>query len=153
MPNVEEHLRRAIEEGKFDHLPGKGQPLNWEENPWVKEEWRLAFHLLRENGFTLSWIEMRQEIEAELNAARHLLKQAWDWRNKASVEGDTGSHVQANWQRATQLFRQEVEALNRKIAEYNLQVPLMRFQLRRIDLSAELEALKASDANPRHASA
>ena len=33
MPKIEEHIRRAIEEGSFEDLPGKGQPLHLYENP------------------------------------------------------------------------------------------------------------------------
>jgi hypothetical protein len=33
MPNIEELTQRAIQEGKFSDLPGKGKPLRLDENP------------------------------------------------------------------------------------------------------------------------
>ena len=40
--NIEEQIRRAIQEGKFDDLPGKGKPLKLDENPFEESEWRMA---------------------------------------------------------------------------------------------------------------
>ncbi len=141
MPDVEEHLRRAMEDGTFDNLPGKGQPLQWEENPFEEAEWRLAFHLLRANGYTLPWIELRQEIETELNTARQAIRHAWNWRNEPLLAADMADCAEENWQRAWHEFEQQVARLNRRISDYNLQVPLARFQLRAIDLRDELNAL------------
>ena len=71
MPNIEEHLRKAIEEGKFDNLPGKGKPLHLDEaNPHADPEWELAYHMLKECGFSLPWIETIHEIEKDIDAAR-----------------------------------------------------------------------------------
>ncbi len=71
MSNIEDHIRRAIEEGKFDDLPGKGKPLKLEDDPFVDPEWRLAHHMLRCSGFSLPWIERRQE-EAWVRQRIHL---------------------------------------------------------------------------------
>ena len=69
MPNIEEQIRRAQEGGQFDDLPGKGKPLRLDENPHEDPEWRLAHQILRNGGFSLPWIEMWREIEAELTLA------------------------------------------------------------------------------------
>src|SRR5262249_22060158 len=39
-------LREARERGDFDNLPGTGQPLNLEEDPWAGE-WALAYRVLK----------------------------------------------------------------------------------------------------------
>jgi len=101
MPNIEDLLQRAMREGKFDNLPGKGQPVRLDENPHADPEWRLAYHLLQQNGFSLPWLELRQEIENEIESAR----------------------------------------LNQRISDYNLQVPLERFQMRQLNLQQELARL------------
>ena len=77
MSNVEEHIRRAMQEGKFDDLPGKGKPLHWEENPNQDPEMRLAYHLLRSSGYTLPWIETLREIDRDIEAARGDLRRGW----------------------------------------------------------------------------
>ena len=63
MPNIEEHIRQAMQAGKFDDLPGKGKPLSLDENPLADPEWQLAFHMLKDAGFSLPWIESLKEIE------------------------------------------------------------------------------------------
>lgn len=51
MPNIDETIRKAMEEGAFDNLRGTGKPLSIEDNPFVDPSWQLAYHLLKENGF------------------------------------------------------------------------------------------------------
>ena len=66
--------------------PVKGKPLRLDDNPLADPDWQLAYHLLKENGFTLPWIELRQEIEKEIEAARQSFKQAWEWRQSALLK-------------------------------------------------------------------
>ncbi len=63
---AEQKIRSAIESGQWDNLRGKGKPLQWDENPFEPPEWRMAFSLLRQNGFSLPWLEERKDIEAEI---------------------------------------------------------------------------------------
>ncbi len=86
MPNIEDLIQRAIQEGKFSDLPGKGKPLRLDDNPLADPDWQLAYHLLKENGFSLPWLELRQELEKEIEAARQSLKQAWEWRQSAAPD-------------------------------------------------------------------
>jgi hypothetical protein len=66
---VEEIIKKAMENGEFDNLVGKGKPLQLDENPNEPEDWRIAFHVLRNSGITLPWIETMREIDAELENA------------------------------------------------------------------------------------
>ncbi len=141
--NVEEHIQRAMAEGKFDHLPGKGQPLRLEEHPFEAAEWRLTHHLLRNAGFSLPWIEERHEIEEALQSARQALRRAWLWREKALQAQLPSILINAEWQRALALFHGQIEALNRRIFSYNLHVPSPQFQLFPLDEQRELERLEA----------
>lgn len=124
---VEDRIQKAIEEGKFDNLRGKGKPLHLDENPHESEEWRTAHHLLKTNDFTLPWIEIWNEIESDLDAARRQLSLA---RGKSS----------AIRQLAIEAFDDQVHELNRRIMEYNLGVPAAAFQKPMIDLSKEIRA-------------
>src|SRR5574341_670165 len=97
MDKAEEQIRRAMEEGKFDNLPGKGKPLRLEDNPLEDPEWRLAHHVLRSSGYTLPWIETRRELESEIQAARAALGRTWQWRLVALAEGESAVFVLAVW--------------------------------------------------------
>ncbi|HSS99039.1 MAG TPA: DnaJ family domain-containing protein, partial [Terriglobales bacterium] len=120
---IDEIIQNAIKDGAFDNLPGKGKPLELEQNPFGDSEWELAYHLLKENGFAPEFIEKRKAIETELAAAREMLARAWQWRNKALQAGDAANWVESEWQRAKAKFDQIVEKLNKAIRSYNLSVP------------------------------
>ncbi len=137
MPNIEDLLQRAIREGKFNNLPGKGQPLRLDENPHADPEQRLANHLLQQNGFSLPWLELRQEIENEIESARRTLQQAWEY---LSLQPAADSR-QADYLRAVEAFNAQLGRLNQRISDYNLQVPLERFQMRQLNLQQELARL------------
>lgn len=141
MPDIDDAIRKAMEEGKFDNLPGQGKPLRLDENPHEDPAWRTAHHLLRNSGFSLPWIALRHEIETETETARQALRRAWDWRNAALERGQTSPAVAAEWQRALEAFRQQAGRINRKISDYNLQIPSIQFELPRLDAEGEIQGL------------
>jgi DnaJ family protein C protein 28 len=138
MPNIEDHIRKALEEGVFDDLPGKGKPIRWDENPFVESDWQLTFRMLRDSGFALPWMETRKEIESQLEAARAGLKRVWDWKQSAMSAGQSPTLVEDEWQRGVSLFREQVGEINKRIFDYNLDVPLPRFQRRPVDAEGEI---------------
>lgn len=142
MPRIDDHIQQAIQDGKFDNLPGKGKPLRLEENPYEDPEWRLAHHVLKESGFTLPWIELRQEIEAETAAARAALAGAWAWRQDALEKQQPYAEVEAEWQRAAAAFKERVEGINQRIFDYNLQTPAESLQMMKLKAGKEVEAVK-----------
>lgn len=48
---VERRIQAAMARGEFDHLPGAGRPLAFDDDPLVPEELRVAFRLLKNAGF------------------------------------------------------------------------------------------------------
>lgn len=142
MSKSEEQIRRAIEEGKFENLPGKGKPLKWDENPFEDPDWRLAYKMLHDGGFTLPWIEARQEIEAEIEAARTAIRRAWEQQKSVLPGSRSKSEMDEAWQKAELNFREQVTAINKRIFDYNLQAPSLQVQLLQINVERELEAIK-----------
>jgi DnaJ family protein C protein 28 len=144
MPNVEELLRKAIEEGKFDNLPGKGKPLHIDENPNADPDWELAYHLIKESGFTLPWIITIREIETDIEKVHKDLQRAWKWRMiylSAEVPDEKAS---AEWVRALEAFNIKLPALNQRIREYNLEVPNVRFQRPTLNFEQEVEKITSA---------
>ncbi|HSV94104.1 MAG TPA: DnaJ family domain-containing protein [Desulfobacterales bacterium] len=60
---VEERIRRAFEEGEFDDLAGRGEPLALADDSTVPEELRLAFKILKNADCLPPEVELRKEIE------------------------------------------------------------------------------------------
>jgi DnaJ homolog subfamily C member 28 len=141
MPDIEDHIRKAIETGQFADLPGKGKPLPIDEDPFTDPEWRLTHHLLKSNGFTLPWIEKRQTILDGLETARSRLAGSARWRQAALSAGQPAWQVEAEWKRAQEAFRQQVQILNKQILTYNLEAPSPAFQLTPVNSENEINSL------------
>uniref|UniRef100_A0A7V4JP96 DUF1992 domain-containing protein n=1 Tax=Thermodesulfobacterium geofontis TaxID=1295609 RepID=A0A7V4JP96_9BACT len=59
---AEERIRRAMEEGLFDNLEYKGKPLKLKEDPFVPEDLKIVYRILKNAGFLPKEVELRKEI-------------------------------------------------------------------------------------------
>ncbi len=59
---VEERIQQAQKEGLFDDLPGKGKPLNLEDDTCVPEDLRLTYKVLKNSNCLPVEMELRKEI-------------------------------------------------------------------------------------------
>ena|SRR5438105_1781930 len=147
---VEEQLRKAREDGKFDNLRGHGQPLALDENPFEDPTWQMANEMLKKNGFRPDWLEddiaNRQDLE---NAQRDLVRSR-DWRAaelEALGDGRDAKSIERRvmvhneWQLAQDRFRARLRAINKSIFNYNLKVSATRLQRLSLDIEAELNKL------------
>jgi len=103
---AERKIREAMEDGVFDHLEGMGKPLNVQEDPFEDPSLRMAHRLLKNNGFAPAWIEEAKEIEADSRRLR--------------TRGEASSDE----------FSKRVDALNRRIAGFNLKAPALSLHKR-----------------------
>jgi DnaJ family protein C protein 28 len=138
---VDDQIRRAMESGEFDDLPGKGKPLKLEENPHEDPAWRIAYQVLRSGGYTLPWIQARHEIESLFETACASLRRTWLWRSALLNKGQSGSLVEDEWHKALNSFQERIVELNDRIFSYNLAVPSKQFQLKKIKLQEEIERI------------
>jgi len=60
---AERKIEEAMQEGKFDDLPGKGKPLPLDEEWFAPPELRPALRLLKSAGVLPDWMERAREIE------------------------------------------------------------------------------------------
>jgi len=134
---AEKRLREAIENGEFDDLPGKGEPIDLRENPFEDPDLRTVHRLLRNAGFAPAWIEERKDIDAELAAAQTKLTRAW------ALFGPGGkAPSEAEWERSVKEFREQVMELQQRIRIYNLKAPAVVFQRKHLDVEQILESIK-----------
>ena len=59
---AENLILEAIEAGLFDNLPGKGKPLQFEDESHIPPELRLAYKILKNAGCLPPELELRREI-------------------------------------------------------------------------------------------
>jgi DnaJ family protein C protein 28 len=75
---IDQQIREAQERGEFDHLPGKGRPLDLAPNPHAQDR-ELAFKVLRDAGYAPEWIELDKAIRKKAEVARASLARKWEW--------------------------------------------------------------------------
>jgi len=61
--NVDEKIREAIARGEFDHLPGKGKPLNLEAYFATPEHLRMGYSILENADIIPEEMELLRQIE------------------------------------------------------------------------------------------
>ena len=59
---IERRIREAQQNGAFDNLPGRGKPLELEDDSHVPEDLRLAYKILKNANCLPPEIELRKEI-------------------------------------------------------------------------------------------
>ncbi len=133
---VENLIREAVEQGKFDNLMGKGKPLDLARNPFEDPLAPTFRRILRDNGATHPLIEARRTLEEDAAEIRERLRLDWESYRRTGRTGD--------WERAVAKFRHDMGALNRHIRLNNLRVDLPNFHVRTVDLEAEIRRLCGS---------
>ncbi len=59
---AEERIRQAMEHGEFDDLPGKGKPLEIEDDSHLPADLRMSYKILKNADCLPPELELRKEI-------------------------------------------------------------------------------------------
>ncbi len=59
---ADEQIDKAMREGQFDNLEGKGRPLRLEDDSMVPEDLRMAYKILKNSGHVPPEVADRKEI-------------------------------------------------------------------------------------------
>lgn len=127
---IERQIREAMEDGRFDDLPHRGERLPFEDDS-AAGEWALAFHVLRNAGVAPPWVEADKDT-------RQLLGRRDALRRRAAGASPL----------AMRRLQKELEWLvveiNVAIARLNAAAPTDRQHRRPLVLADELAALEAA---------
>ncbi|HZU68284.1 MAG TPA: DUF1992 domain-containing protein [Ktedonobacteraceae bacterium] len=124
---IDEQIREAQEQGKFENLQGFGKPLNLDSNPYTGDK-TLGYNLLKSNGYAPPEIELANEISRELADAETKLEklrhqgQAMRARRVPPFPSEKRA-FNAAVEKATAEYGQKLRELNRKILTLNLSAP------------------------------
>lgn len=69
---AEDHIRRALREGKFDNLDGMGKPLPRDEAEDLPPELRMAYRILKSSGYVPAEIAEEKEIMSAIDLLSHM---------------------------------------------------------------------------------
>jgi DnaJ family protein C protein 28 len=124
---VERQILETIDDGRFDDLPHRGEPLPTDDHPYARDRW-LAFHVLRNAGVAPPWIEADKEVRELLARRDGLLARA--------AAGQAPSAVARRHDRTA--LEELIVRVNAAIARLNAEAPTERQHRRPLRLAAEL---------------
>jgi hypothetical protein len=75
---ADERIKQAMERGEFDDLPGKGRPLEIEDDSHLPADLRLSYKILKNANCLPPELELRKEI----HTTEELLSGIQDTREK-----------------------------------------------------------------------
>jgi hypothetical protein len=78
----EQAIKKAMEDGEFDNLPGYGKPLVLEDLSGVPEELRMAYKLMKNAGFSPE----ENKIKQEMLSLESLMKNCKDPEEKEKLQ-------------------------------------------------------------------
>ena len=127
---AERKIQEAIDEGKFDDLPGKGQPLNLEEDMSIPFSVRMTNQVLKNANVLPEWIQIQKDIHAG-KAALEALKsklikenQRWNSRLASLPEADASRQAYTAWYaRSRALVLKHLKGVNTSILKFSLVCP------------------------------
>lgn len=61
---IEDQIKKAMAEGEFDNLPGKGKPIDLDGYFQTPEHLRICYSILKNGQFIPEEVQMLKEIEA-----------------------------------------------------------------------------------------
>jgi len=61
---AEDRIKKAIEEGEFDNLPGQGKPLKLDDMSHIPEELRVAYKVLKNSNMLDDVEKLKKDISS-----------------------------------------------------------------------------------------
>jgi hypothetical protein len=155
----ERRIQEAMDAGEFDNLSGTGKPLQYEDNPFVPEDMRVAFKVLQNSNFAPDWMVLAQEIEADMAQMRESADRHFAMLRRRLHETASNPYairrlrtevaqLKKTHTRAATRHRSLLEAINRKISTFNQTVPIA--SLHRVLLSITHEMDRFEDRVPAY---
>jgi hypothetical protein len=147
--SIDDVIREAMKEGKFDNLEGKGKPLKL--NP-QDDLGRLALRMVKEAGFAPEWVELAKQIEAGMHRCQKIQEdyavrrdrqlrsleatqaepqpqgsgRGWLRRKvrSSSSRADMIAEFNRDWERTLAAYCAELHKVNTMIDRFNHTVPV-----------------------------
>lgn len=143
---VSQRIDEAIADGAFDNLPGRGKPLNLNENPNEPPDMAMANKILKNNDVTPAWIGNRKALLKEIEALRGEMSQRWAWTETewSTPEANRAGLVRY-WAGRVAEWSERIGQINSRILDLNLTLPIWRMELVRLQLSEELARIGAPE--------
>lgn len=137
-------ISRAFERGEFDNLEGAGKPIILDEYPFEPDDLRMLHKILKDNGYAPHWIELKKEIDALKVKLDHEVEHFIKYTRIVFREkrGRGAMRYYENKKKNTYIqIRRRLEAISRKITDYNLNCPVMQLNRANIIIDDEMNRI------------
>lgn len=147
---AERKIQEAIDEGKFDNLPGKGEPIVFTDDPMTPPHLRLANRILKNAGVLPEWMQLQQEIHSErkeVAALRSRLAREHPVR-RSRVAALPSDHVAvrqfAEWQtKSRAAYQRRIKEVNTMILKFTMMAPASATPFLPYKMAEEMAAFDA----------
>lgn len=116
---AERKIQEAMEAGEFDNLPGRGQPLDLDVNPFESPTQRVVNRLLKNAQALPEWMQIERDIDRETRevgeARARALRAVQHTKNPDSRRRIVARVRDETWER--------LDLLNTMILKYNFVAP------------------------------
>ncbi len=142
---MEDLIEDGRRRGLFEDLPGKGKPLDLEQNIYEGSQ-TLANQIMKANDIKPAWLSQRLGVMEAVEAFRATMTRTWQLyrTNFAHAPGET--HRQAlnlGWDELCRGWQVAIDKLNKDIDSYNLKRPPGQTELYKLRLADELKRIEA----------
>jgi len=124
---AERQIQEAIEQGKFDGLPGRGRPLDLEADSVTPPHLRVANRILKNANVLPDWMQLDREIREERRQCQSLwarMAREYPRRSAAARETREAARSFVLWYaRTREAYLQGVRRVNTAILKFNLLAP------------------------------
>lgn len=145
---VAEHkIQEAIDEGKFDNLPGKGKPLVFDDDPMTPAHLRLANKVLKNANVLPEWMQAQHDLNAEQQEVNRLLERTrheYITRREKSEVSARAAHQFTEWHTKTRTdYLRLLKSVNTGILKLSLTAPSTVQPGKPYKVDQEMEAFDA----------
>lgn len=144
---IDEQIREWLGDGDMSYHPKAGQKLQLhdEGDEFVPTEERLSRKIMKDNDVVPPWLSLAYTLRDRHDKIMKRLNQfVRDHRRRQREAIVAGSYVaqqkvDARWQDAVEKIKADIEAYNRELLNYNLQVPTQIGQMVPIHANDEIK--------------
>ena len=144
---AEGKIQEAMEEGKFDNLPGKGMPIVFDDDPMTPPHLRMVNRILRNANVLPEWMQIFRDIESERKQLYDLRNQLirenrkWSLRLAQSPQAPGTARQYVAWRTKTRTaYFRLLKSVNTSILKFTIVAPSTAQPIASYKVDAEMAA-------------
>lgn len=154
-PNIialvaERKILEAIEEGKFDNLPGKGKPLVFDDDPMTPPHLRMANQILKNANVLPEWMQVQKDLEREKQEVGNFREKVVNENRKRRLvlerplAKESEREAFGSWHARTRAeYQKRLKSVNTLILKLSLMAPSTIAPMASYKVEAEMQAFEA----------